>query len=222
MLNDLLPAFFTLFVIIDPIGLVPIFLALTAEASDSHRRRMAIQGCVIGFGILLLFALLGDNLLGAMGISMAAFRLAGGVLLFLIALEMVFEKRTKRRNERAEELHAEDSYNNDQSNTDEVNDDIAAFPLAIPFVAGPGAIATIILLMGKADGDIAWQIGIIGVTALTVLITLLMFLVSAKLAHRIPPAMITVTTRVLGILLAALSIQYVIDGIHQAFGTLKL
>lgn len=222
MLNELIPAFFTLFVIIDPIGLVPIFLALTAEASDAHRRRMAIHGSVIGFGILLLFALLGDNLLGAMGISMAAFRLAGGVLLFLIALEMVFEKRTKRRNERAEELHADGTNTDEPSSTTEVNDDIAAFPLAIPFVAGPGAIATIILLMGKADGDIVWQIGVIGITALTVLITLLMFLVSAKLAHRIPPALITVTTRVLGILLAALSIQYVIDGVHQAFGPIAL
>lgn len=218
MLNDLLPAFVTLFVIIDPIGLVPIFLALTAEASAAHRRKMAIHGCLIGFGILLLFAVLGDNLLGALGISMAAFRLAGGVLLFLIALEMVFEKRTKRRNERAEEMQAEGHDAEDTSSNHEVNDDVAAFPIAIPFVAGPGAIATVILLMGKPGGDLSWQLGVIGVTALVVLTALAMFLASAKLAHRIPPTLIAVTTRILGILLAALSIQFLIDGIQQAFG----
>lgn len=217
MLNDLIPAFVTLFIIIDPIGLVPIFLALTADASDEHRRRMAFHGCAIGFAILLLFALAGDKLLGTMGISMPAFRLAGGVLLFLIALEMVFEKRTKRRNERAEELHTDDDPDA-TSKSLEVNEDIAAFPLAIPFVAGPGAIATVILLMGQHEGDIAWQAGFVGAMALVVLATLAMFLASAKLAHRIPPAMIAVTTRILGILLAALSIQFVIDGIRSAFG----
>lgn len=228
MLNELIPAFVTLFVIIDPIGLVPIFLALTAEATPDHRKRMAIHGCLIGFAILLLFALTGDSLLGAMGISMPAFRLAGGVLLFLIALEMVFEKRTKRRNERAEELQADDEgehHSQSQSGTPATentdgNDDIAAFPLAIPFVAGPGAIATVILLMNRHEGDVAWQFGVVGTVALVVLVTFGMFLASAKLAHRIPPALINVTTRILGILLAALSIQFVIDGIKNAFGPL--
>lgn len=221
MLNELITAFVTLFVIVDPIGLVPIFLALTADASDSHRRKMAIQGCAIGFAILLLFALLGDNLLGALGISMAAFRLAGGVLLFLIALEMVFEKRTKRRNERAEKLQAEEASEATAPAASTVDEDIAAFPLAIPFVAGPGAIASVILLMSSAGGDWRWQLGVIGVTALVILVTLLMFLASAKLAHRLPPALINVTTRILGILLAALSIQFLIDGLQQAFGPLS-
>ncbi|MGB0865329.1 MAG: MarC family protein, partial [Granulosicoccaceae bacterium] len=157
-------------------------------------------------------------LLGALGISMAAFRLAGGVLLFLIALEMVFEKRTKRRNERAEELQAEEHLQDQAISRQAVNEDIAAFPLAIPFVAGPGAIASVILLMGKAENDWSWQLGIIGVTALVIVVTLAMFLASAKMAHRLPPALINVTTRILGILLAALSIQFLIDGIQQAFG----
>lgn len=220
MINELIPAFVTLFVIIDPIGLVPIFLALTADATAAHRKKMAIHGCLIGFAILLLFALLGDNLLGAMGISMPAFRLAGGVLLFLIALEMVFEKRTKRRNERAEELQAEEegAEHASAANSEDGNEDIAAFPLAIPFVAGPGAIATVILLMNRHEGDVAWQASFIGAIALAVLVTLVMFLASAKLAHRIPPALINVTTRILGILLAALSIQFVIDGVSNAFG----
>jgi len=120
---------------------------------------------------------------------MAAFRLAGGVLLFLIALEMVFEKRTKRRNERAEEIQAEESddIEDDTLSRHEVNDDIAAFPIAIPFVAGPGAIATVILLMSKPGAD----------------------------------TLIAVTTRILGILLAALSIQFLIDGVQQAFGLVQ-
>ncbi len=221
MLNDLIPAFVTLFVIIDPIGLVPIFIALTAQASTAHRRKMAIHGCAIGFAILMLFALIGDKLLAAMGITLPAFRLAGGILLFLIALEMVFEQRTKRRNQRAEEMQSEgeqhDAATADAADAEPVNEDIAAFPIAIPFIAGPGAIATVILLMGKANTDWKWQAGIIGATALTVFITWILFMASASLAHRLPPALINVITRILGILLAALSIQLIIDGVQQAF-----
>lgn len=217
MLNDLIPAFVTLFVIIDPIGLVPIFIALTADASPGHRRRMAIQGCATGFAVLLMFALVGDKLLGALGITLPAFRLAGGILLFLIALEMVFEQRTKRRNQRAEDLQNEGEHAEHGADTEYQDDDIAAFPIAIPFIAGPGAIATVILLMGRADTDWTWQAGVIGAMTVTVLITWVLFMASARLAHLLPAALVNVSTRILGILLAALSIQLIIDGIQQAF-----
>ncbi len=221
MLNDLIPAFVTLFVIIDPIGLVPIFIALTAEHSPAHRRRMAIHGCAIGFAVLLLFALVGDKLLGAMGITLPAFRLAGGILLFLIALEMVFEQRTKRRNQRAEQLQNDGEDGNKGADTsppaEHQDEDIAAFPIAIPFIAGPGAIATVILLMGRADTDWTWQAGVIGAMTVTVLITWALFMASARLAPHLPAGLINVTTRILGILLAALSIQLIIDGLQQAF-----
>ena len=133
-------AFVTFLVIVDPPGNAPIFASLTTNASDAQRRRMAIRAAFIAWGILLFFALVGEAMLSALGITLSAFRIAGGIMLFMIALEMVFEKRTERREDRAEKLqeaHVED---------------VSVFPMAIPMIAGPGTIAAVLLYMGRAQG----------------------------------------------------------------------
>lgn len=222
MFDYIVPAFVTLFVIIDPIGLVPIFLALTTGGSAAFKRRMAINSVLIGFLILMVFALAGKPLLAALGISLAAFRISGGALLFLIALEMIFEKRNKKRSERAVERHDElvAQHSMDQSTVDKIveePDDIAAFPLAMPFIAGPGAIATIMLLMSEHHDDWIAQAMIIGAMAVVLLLALVLFILSGAAAKYLAPSVTNVISRLLGMLLAALSIQFVIDGLKIAF-----
>ena len=189
-------AFATLFVVIDPPGLVPLFIALTRGMDSAHRRRLALRASVIAFGILLAFGLLGDALLGFVGISMPAFRIAGGLLLFLTALDMLFERRTQRREgQQAEPDH-----------------DPSVFPLATPLIAGPGAIATMILLMGQAE-DWSMRLGVIGLMAGMVAATFLFFLAAAPIERMMGRTGTVVVTRLLGMLLAALSVQFVIDGV---------
>lgn len=220
MFDYLIPAFVTLFVIIDPIGLVPIFVALTTDGDNTYKKRMAINSCLIAFVILTLFALFGKPLMAALGISMPAFRIAGGALLFLIAIEMVFERRNKKRSDRAEEHHEEQAHLHQDEpvkNAADEPEDIAAFPLAMPFLAGPGAIATMMLLMGQHQGDYIAQAAIIGAMTAVLLITLTLFILSNAFAKHLPPSVTTVISRLLGMLLAALSIQFVLDGIKQSF-----
>lgn len=190
-------AFVTLYVIIDPIGLTPMFVALTQGMTPNERRAIALRACITGAVILTLFAALGESVLGFVGISMPAFRIAGGVLLFLTALDMLFERRAKRRDDQAEE-----------------RPDPSVFPLAIPLIAGPGAIATIILLADQQEG---W-VGLAGVIAvmLGVLLTLFIFFLSAGLLERVMGKTgINVVTRLLGMLLAALAVQFVLDGLRN-------
>jgi multiple antibiotic resistance protein len=193
-------AFVTLFVIIDPIGLAPLFVALTQGASDRHRRAIAIRALVIGAGLLTLFGLLGEAVLGFVGISMPAFRIAGGILLFLTALDMLFERRTKRREDQATHV-----------------DDPSVFPLATPLIAGPGALATMILLTGEQPGNWGWVAAIHGVMFAVLGVTFLLFLASGVIERALGPTGINVVTRLLGMLLAALSVQFVLDGL-RAFG----
>ncbi|MCF6315297.1 MAG: MarC family protein [Marinosulfonomonas sp.] len=189
-------AFITLFVIIDPIGLAPLFVALTKGVDAAHRRGIAIRATLIAGGLLVLFGLFGEAVLGFAGISMPAFRIAGGVLLFLTALDMLFERRTKRRKGQA-------SSDNDPS----------VFPLATPLIAGPGSIATMILLTGEAGGDWA-MIGAVMLVLLAVLLLVMLFFLSANLLERaLGDTGTNVVSRLLGMLLAALSVQFVIDGI---------
>jgi len=141
MLDLFLSAFVTLFVVIDPPGCAPIYAGLSAGASHRQAVAMAGRACVIAALILLIFALFGEHLLGALHIELNSFRIAGGIMLFFIALDMVFEKRTERREKRAEEIKA----------TPEV-EDVSVFPMAMPMIAGPGSIATIMLLMARAEG----------------------------------------------------------------------
>lgn len=205
MIADLAPyitAFVTLFVIIDPVGLAPLFVALTQGADAAHRRAVAIRACLIGAGVLTLFGLFGEQVLGFVGISMPAFRIAGGVLLFLTALDMLFERRTKRR----EDQHAS-------------SDDPSVFPLATPLIAGPGAIATMILLTGESPDDWAWIAAIHGVMLAVIGVTLLFFLAAGVLERLLGTTGINVVTRLLGMLLAALSVQFVIDGLATVYAT---
>ena len=163
-----IPAFITLFVIIDPVGLAPIFAGLTDKTSPSHQRKMAIKGSIVGACILLFFALAGKPFLGALGISMEALRVAGGTMLFLISLEMVFEKRMERKQEAAEKI-------------EEVFDDVSVFPVAIPLIAGPGSIASIILLMTNQQDSVEGQFIVIGALASVLAISLIAFLLGKLL-----------------------------------------
>ncbi len=198
----LITSFVTLFVIIDPIGLAPIFIALTQDLSAKRRRQIAVRSILVGSGILALFAVLGEAVLEFVGISMPAFRVAGGILLFLTALDMLFERRTKRRE------------NTSQPDEEEDFDDPSVFPLAIPLIAGPGSIATVILLTGQQPGLLGFA-SIMGVLA-SVLLILFVFLLSAGVLGRaLGKTGITVVTRLLGMLLAALAVQFVLDGLRD-------
>ena len=149
-------AFATLFVVMDPIGLAPIFVALTQGIEPTKRKAIGLRACVIAFVILALFGFFGDAVLGFAGISMPAFQIAGGALLFLTAMEMLFELRAKRRSTKGDELDDDDR-------------DPSVFPLATPLIAGPGAIASIILLTNEAQGNLLQQISVIVVMGAVVL-----------------------------------------------------
>ena len=200
----LITAFVTMFVVIDPIGLAPLFVALTQGMSDKARHRIARRATFIGVAILLAFAAFGEPLLSGIGISMPAFRVAGGILLFLTALEMLFERRTKRRQSQSE------------AEEDDHRDDPSVFPLAIPLIAGPGAIASVILLMGQRPG-VEGAVMVLGATGLVMLIVFAFFRISGPIERALGKTGITVVTRLLGMLLAALSVQFVLDGL-SAFG----
>lgn len=199
----LVTAFVTLFVIIDPLGLAPLFVALTQGQSAARRRTIALTACLVAGGVLTLFGIFGDTVLAIAGISMPAFRIAGGALLFLTALDMLFEKRAKRRK--------------DQGETAETSDDPSVFPLAIPLIAGPGAIASMILLSGQDGSDIAWLVSVHLVMLAVLLLTFVLFIAAGVLERVLGPLGINVITRVLGMLLAALAVQFILDGL-AAFG----
>ncbi len=201
--NFLITAFVALFVVIDPIGLAPLYVALTAGMTAARRRAIAIRATLTAIGILLVFSIFGEGILNFIGISMPAFRIAGGILLFITALDMLFERRTKRREDQAE----------DDDNPD---DDPSVFPLAIPLIAGPGAIATVILLVGQTEGP-AGYFAVMGVLAAVLALVFAMFLSAAWIERMLGKTGITVVTRLLGMLLAALSVQFVLDGL-RGFG----
>jgi multiple antibiotic resistance protein len=202
-------AFVTFFVLIDAPGVAPIFATLTAGTPAAHRRRMACKSVFVASLILLFFAFGGAWLLEAMHISIDAFRMAGGALLFLIALDMVFEKRTERRENRAEEVL--EAHKNDPE-----PDDISVFPMGIPMIAGPGSIATAMFYMSEA---VSWQAQGVVLAAIgaNLLITLVIFLLAGPIVKLIGASVAGAITRILGVILAALSAQLLIDGIRGAF-----
>ena len=197
-------AFVTLLVIIDPPGCAPIFASLTSGTTSAHRRAMAIRSVAVAWCILLFFALLGEPLLRTLGISLSAFRLAGGIMLFMIALDMVFERRTERREGRAEELIG----------TPEA-DDISVFPMAIPMIAGPGSIATIMLMSARAQGTVEGLI-VLGALTAVILITLFALLAAGPLMKFIGAKLEAMITRILGVILAALAVQFILDGLERS------
>lgn len=194
-------ALVTLLVVIDPPGAAPIFASLTTSASDAARRAMARRSVLIASAILFGFALGGEPFLKALGISLDAFRVAGGIMLFLISIDMVFETRTKRREERAQGVHDED---------------VSVFPMAMPMIAGPGSIAAVMLLTSKADTALETA-AVFGALALVLVLTLLALLAAGPIMRRVGVKVEAMITRLLGVILAALAAQIVIDGLKGAF-----
>lgn len=193
--------FVTLFVVIDPVGLAPLFVALTRGMDKAQRQAVARRAVFIALALLTVFGLVGDTLLGAVGIGIPAFRIAGGLLLFLTAVEMLFEKRQPRREKSVHEAEA--------------LPDPTVFPLATPLIAGPGALATMILLTGQHPGEVGAQATVFLTMAVVLGICWLFFRMGGAIEHLLGPTGINVVTRLLGMLLAALAVQFVLQGLRD-------
>jgi multiple antibiotic resistance protein len=209
MLQLFLASFVTFFVVIDPPALAPMFATMTEGGGADWRKRMAYRATAIAAGILILFAFGGAWILAQLHVSLDAFRIAGGLLLFLIGVDMLFEKRAQRRDERAEKVAAETAAH--------PGDDISVFPLAIPLITGPGAIASIMLFFTEEQGPAERAVILAGATA-NLALCLLAFLFAAQISRMLGATMANVLSRIFGILLAALAAQFVLDGIRGAFG----
>jgi multiple antibiotic resistance protein len=207
MFEQSLKFFVVFFVVVDPVSLIPLFTGLTAGASSSYKRRMAVKAVTISAAILLLFALGGAAFLQLMGISLEAFRIFGGLLLFLLALEMVFARESGTRT------------SSDEAAESRRRADISVFPLAFPFIAGPGALATILLWFGRIQlpGQAGLFCGLIAAAALVLAIVLALLWVAEPLMRVIGVTGANVASRILGVVLGALAVQFVIDGLRQAF-----
>ncbi len=207
MLELSLNALITLFVVIDPVGVATLFAALTLTETEAYRRRMAYKGTLISATILVLFTLSGDRLLAVLGIGLPAFRIAGGVLLFFLAIDMVLARdsglrsTTLRENEEAA-----------------AKQDISVFPLAIPLIAGPGALTSMLLLTGSGADQLSATLVVLGMMLVVLLITLGALLTAGRMMKLIGVTGSGVVSRVLGILLAALAVQFVLDGLQASFG----
>ncbi len=201
-LDLMLNAFVTLFVTIDPLGLAPIFLAITSGASKQERMKIAVRAVLTAAVILIAFALIGQAILSVLGISLGAFRIAGGLLLFVIAFEMVFEKRKERKSKSAQKALTDDEIHN-----------IAVFPLAIPLIAGPGAISAVLLLVSQSSGWVD-QGSVLAVILFVLVLVMLMFLLASPVERLLGESGRNVLTRLLGVLLSALSVQFIADGIQ--------
>jgi len=202
-----LKAFVTLFVVIDPIGTAPIFAALTHGAEAAHRRAMALRGTVLGALILIVFAAFGEPLLTALGVGMPAFRIAGGVLLLLLSIEMVFARHSGVRSPTSrEESEARQ------------RDDISVFPLAFPLIAGPGAMTSVVLVVEHTGGDPKTAALLAGVLAAVLVLTLLCLLAAGGISRLLGVTGVNVIGRISGVVLAALAVQFMLDGLKASFG----
>jgi multiple antibiotic resistance protein len=206
MLELYVSALITFFVVIDPPGCAPIYAGLTAGASPAHARAMAVRAVVVATCILLVFALFGEQLLGALGIGLEAFRIAGGIMLFLIAIDMVFEKRTQRREDRAQKIRE----------TPEI-EDVSIFPMAMPMIAGPGSIASVMLLMSQNQG-LDRSLVVLAAMGTILALTLAALIAAGPIMRVLGTRVEAVITRLLGVLLAALAAQFVIDGVKGSLG----
>ena len=200
--DGLFNAFLTILVTIDPPGLAPLFLALTRGMNRDERTQVSIRASLIAFGVMALFALAGSAILSTFGITLPAFRVAGGLLLFFIAFEMIFEKRQDRKEKTAEVAITKDLIHN-----------IAAFPLAIPLISGPGAISATVLLSGTFQGPVAKAV-LIAIIAVCLVLTYVVFLLAERVDRILGETGRSILTRLLGVLLAALAVQFVADGIR--------
>lgn len=205
MIELFISTFVTLFVVIDPPGCAPIYASMTTDANAQQRRTMAVRAVAVAGGILLVFALFGEAILSALHIELNSFRIAGGIMLFLIALDMVFEKRTERREQRAQMV----------IDAPEI-EDVSIFPMAMPMIAGPGSIASVMLLVSQNTG-LDRALTILGALLAVLLLTLLALLTAGPLMRLLGTNAEAVITRLLGVLLAALAAQFVIDGLRASF-----
>ena len=188
-------------VVVDPVGLTPMFAALTQGESAAIRRKMAVRGTLIAAIILIVFALAGDHLLRLLGIGMPAFQIAGGVLLFLLAVDMVFARHSGLR-----------STTEREQKEAETRKDISVFPLAIPLIAGPGALMTVLLMVGERDDDPVVLAAVLGVLLVVLMVTLMALLLSGRIMAFLGETGANVVSRVLGVILAALAVQFALDG----------
>jgi multiple antibiotic resistance protein len=207
--DTLINAFTTLLVTVDPPGLAPLFLGLTTGMNRVERRQVALRGSVIAFFILAAFALFGASVLGVLGISIGAFRIAGGLLLFWIAFEMVFEKRQDRKEKTTEDAITKDHIHN-----------IAVFPLALPLIAGPGAISATILLAGSLQTSID-RAQLISVIAVNLILLFAALVIAERLDRLLGVTGRAILTRLLGVILAALAAQFVVDGAKSALNLIS-
>ena len=198
-------AFATFFVTIGPIDVAAMFAALTSNSSTTHRRTMAIKGTLVATGILLLFALVGEILLAYLGISLAALRTAGGILLLLIGIDMVFARSSGGVSTTA-----------DESQEARAKEDISVFPLATPLIAGPGAMGAAILLIANAQGQFVLQLTVIVAMLAVLLITFVALIGASYLQKLLGVTGLHVVTRIFGVLLSALAVQFIFDGVSQS------
>jgi multiple antibiotic resistance protein len=205
VIEQLVKFFLVFFVVVDPVSLIPLFAGLTQGASTRYKKKMAGKATTIALVICVLFALLGARFLDIMGISLNAFRIAGGTLLFLIALDMVFARPSGTRSTSSEREEAKK------------REDISVFPLAFPFIAGPGALATILLTAGEVASKPLLFAGFLGVVALVLIVCWLLMLATPRLMKVLGVTGANVTSRLSGVILAALAVQFIIDGIHGSF-----
>lgn len=206
MIETAFYAFVAFFVILDPPGTAALFAAMTRNIAAPHRRAMARRATVMAGGLLFLFAIGGEWLMAALGITLAAFRIAGGLLLFLLATDMVFARQSGLRSTTPVE--------NEEA---AAREDITVFPLAFPLIAGPGAMTSVVLMMGRAQGDIPTILAVLAVLALVLGVVLLMLLASGHVLRVLGVTGAHVVSRVLGIVLAALAAQFVLDGTREAY-----
>ncbi len=196
-----------LLVVIDPIGLAPMFAALTRGGNAQYKQRMAVKGVLLAASILLLFVFAGKRLLAALGIGLPAFRVAGGVLLFLLAIDMIFARQSGLRSTTVrEQAEAEQK------------PDISVFPLAFPLIAGPGALTTILLMTSALRAE-PWSLVIVlGVLMMVLMMTLASLLLASRIMRLLGETGANVVSRLLGLILAALAVQFVMDGVRAALG----
>ena len=206
MLNTFINSFVLFFITIDTIGNLPFFLSLTEDAKFKKRTQIAIKSTIIAFFILISFAYIGRYLLDALGVTLDSLKIAGGIILMFIAIDILFEKRKIRREKKVEEALDEKNY-----------DEIVVFPIAIPFIAGPATLATIILLIGNYAAFPEFQIPVLLALVAALIVSLILMIGGSYIVKFLPKQFLHTTARVMAFILAALATQFVIDGIKASF-----
>jgi len=206
MLPTFINSFILFFVTIDTIGNLPFFLSLTENAKVKKRNEIAIKSTIIAFFILIAFAYIGRYLLEAIGVSLDSLKIAGGIILMFIAIDILFEKRKIRREKKVEEALDEKNY-----------DEITIFPIAIPFIAGPSALATIILLIGNYANFPEFQILVILALVAALIVSLILMIGASYIVKFLPRQFLHTTARVMAFILAALATQFIVDGVKASF-----